>query len=1174
MEDSNNDYPQIYSAPTVDTLGDASFYTTTAKDQPQMKLMKRKKTDKEFQIHQDSMHVSVKNIAISQRSAFSTRKPPVLVKDIQQGNLSPSGNHLLMIERLQKITNIRQLAFSPSIGRAADVLAPFADAASAATASQRNKRDGRYRPIHPVQATLEGLPPCPPLLSNKKHRLPLRVDVGFPNPLPEEYTQKQDEIKNETEWEEASPRLIVLVTSDDLGVALSSQNVGGPELQRQKQVNNRHFGRKEVSLRDSNLRYSMLAPPLDATHSQTLRWRPRAFHDRQPGMQYSMVCPLTVNLNSSVKEPLLASLSMYSLKEECSGKASEDFYFPAGEWPHEYSNQTQKAIFSHDPLLFSQNDLYIVLQIYKASHADLSAAYLNDSTSKETKKATQRAKATWDNFGTQFLSPLCFGIIPLFNSKEENKGNTKWPSGHTQKSMQLYAYSKTFESSTEFVARLEKTRKKQQEWANFEHFESALTEDLNTVSEEGSSVASSAATPAKNKKKVSMKRLLSGGKLSSLASSSAVPKVVQQPATASSNTNKQAIEESIEDTTQIPGQVTIFSSNLQNDFLESMLYTPPELLKSKLSAPSEVLVDASGEAAIMFDRPSNSHSLPQQAHKRSDLTRTVLTSSLKRKKNIWLDQREVLSLPPRPSPKVYDAPPSYRSLFNLLYLYPRILKSTIAGNKDPSRNYTVRTRLLLAQDDSLIPLESWHNPAPWSGPSLLKSIYTKISPLAKLPLNFKDELKLRLPMTLDGSFVLHFSLFSVRMEDDDLSTQLLAETTIPLLAEVNGNMVIIPNGVHRLKLGDSFQFQVETRLLSSVHVPDPEVALALSNPLSSQNKIANASGSVLASHFPPLLWTFLNHFVQHRKSQQVQQKDENKRIDTMTHFLDVCQQIKGFLNSKTRFRAFVKGVIDIFDESCLHSSSGEMENKAVEDDSLSEVQFEPAYPDPVPTNEYDDEEDNFDGGAVRKRKPMELEIRLTRTFSEVKPAGPKTPFSRVAYGASKTDRMRLEAELTTNASFYTNDNKSYMVDDDETVVTTEIRMIDVREAFEKTKQKFVAAKSNNYALAPTPKKSESTISGTKSNQINDFTSYAKSLGELGITLPQRARTAAQIMLAPCGAVGPGGLQSNLASLFSDKIGPDFLNSGDVSITGGGDESIHKNSSNDAVVRFSSILNCV
>ena len=73
----------------------------------------------------------------------------------------------------------------------------------------------------------------------------------------------------------------------------------------------------------------MLAPPLDAIYSGTLGWRPRPFHDRPPGLNYTLVCPMSINFAIGNMEPLVCSLALYSLSK---GKISEEFYFPAGDW--------------------------------------------------------------------------------------------------------------------------------------------------------------------------------------------------------------------------------------------------------------------------------------------------------------------------------------------------------------------------------------------------------------------------------------------------------------------------------------------------------------------------------------------------------------------------------------------------------------------------------------------------------------------------------------------------------------------------------------------------------------------------------------------------------------------------------------------------------------------------
>ena len=1228
-DDDNDDsrYQQLYSVPTVDTLETQSSlvrpYSSSSanpnstmisssttpvadnnnsamksnskkkKKAPTM-MVKKETNEKEFQIPEDSMAVFVRNIAISQRSAFAMRKPP-LPSDITSSHpnkISPSMQHLFLIHKLQGITHTRQLAFTPSVGLSADSLAPNVlnnnyDSSSSSSPSSSTRRDGRYRSIDPVKATVESLPKTPPLLSNKKHRLPLRVDVGFPNASTEEIKQKQKEIANETEWEEASPRLIVLVTSDDLGTAAvqddeeeqdrkggnSSSSSGtppfcGPELLLAKERNNIHFSRKSSLGRQVKEKFayerrvSMLAPPLDATYSRSMGWRPRPFHDRLPGIHYSLVCPMSLTFAVGNIEPLVCSLTLYSFKEGLSGKASEEFWFPAGDWKgrlavdvlnkdvdltDSWHQRRHKAIFSHDPIVIPTKDLYIVLQVYKVSHVELAAAYLagkqqqqqnktgsssdndndkshqgasTDSTGLaggggksdkrsmkkflkkhkghkeggeggEVERCAYRANSVFDNFGTQFLSQLCFGVTNLYPPQGDPK-NLTWPQGQIQQNMQLYSYPAQPENQADFVKRLQKIASRQDD-SFFHHgpWDSSGDEQHSPMSMTDSSQAT------KRKKGGGVRRFLSPMRSSKkdLTAAPVEGVVVETDPPASQSFD------GIDDTPMVDSTVLFFTSSLDSDFLQAMLYTPPELTeRQSTKALPQVLVDASGESAIMLD-PKNSteNLLPQQVKKRSDLVRLPCRSGGGGEYAEVSDLREVLFLPPRPG-KNYsvDVPPSYRSLFNLLYLYPRLLTRQDKAPSDSNRNsrYSVRVRLIQSVTETNIStgfietrnnvLGCFHNPAPWGGPSMLKSVYTRIpgdnallaNPKTGIPM--RDEFKLRLPMVLDGNYFLHFSLFSVDLQDDladdasgsvdgcGISTHLIAETSIPLSSSstrdpASGSKVttIIPNACHRLKLGD-FQLQVESRLISSVHVSDPAVATALREfpfvndgsksdgqrqemaihravsrsssvnavpgKVSYSDVFSRASGSVLTGHFQPLLVMHLSNLVNLRKNRSVS-TSEKFLTESMYSFLEICRQVKAnFAASypdlgKERFQAFIKIVIDSFDESCLHSA--ETANGGIENDDLSETQFEPAFPsiDPVYTGDNENEED-FDGGAVRKRKKDslgDLVVRITKTFSAWEAA--ETPFSRVAYGASKTDRMRLEAEL---------DNRTHLVDDDST----------------------------------------------------------------------------------------------------------------------------------------------
>ena len=1403
---------------------------------------KPNKKDRDFQHDEDAMFVQVRTISIADRSAFHITKPPSL-DEWQQCNLamaaaaggtgkkkiSPSLQHLQLIHKLQSMTHIRQLAFSPSTGLWSDLFVRWWDdsweSASVSTKSpsttnlngasgtsmdspaKRIKRDGRYRSIDPVQATIAALPSTPPTLSNKKHRLPMRSDVGFPNASVEEIQNKQTEIIRETEWEEASPRLIVLVTSDDLGTAVQEEytaaaadtttttttttpsttstgtawdtakgrstrspismirtrqlwNHGGlqgipwagPELLIAKERNKHMHARGtrrgsengstkgklllEQQWKEVN-RFGMLAPPLDSTYSATSGWRPRPFYDRPPGMFYALCCPTQLEFDVGNIEPLLCSLTLYSLTNHDANrdgkvlppscKVSEDFYFPAGDWNgrvdidalrvgNSDTNTTMtdpdllqmwlerkhKAIFSYNPLLCPLDNLYVVCQVYKVTHVDASAAYLaaasnlggaitNDNNSKQhslrkriqkkfmmqgnndkdmdddgvaaTQRGSYRASLVYDNFGTQFLTPLCFGIAPLLSTTLDEK--SKWPNGETQ-TLPLYCFPAYPESQDEFCDRLKAIVCRQH--VNIDKMLSStadgsssftmnLSSQLSMVAESSredksvmsvsnsatpnpsSSTSTAASATSKDlsspaSKKKGVRKFLSPRRVGSKREVLSTPTVSGSVSTASITSPSFTLpskrqSQYIQETRPVGGRVALFSSSLDIDFSQAMLFTPPEIASGttvripdnatdvKKDLLPRVLVDVSGDSAIMMDPKMNGPTslVPSSEHirKRSSLIRLPQVA----KPAAYVDVsefREVLFLAPRPEKSFdVDPPPSYHSLLNLLYLYPRLLRLETSNTKDSKssssrrsdklasrQRYSIRIRLVksgMKQGENgsveamTKAMDSFHNPAPWCGPQMLNAVYTRIpgdlskneSDDLKSGIPLKDEFKLRLPMILDGNQFLHFTLFSVDMEDDlkdeSMSGELasdgcgifihpLAETTIPLSSSSTRDptsgikaTTIIPNGFHRIKLGE-FQLQLETRLVSSIHVSDPTVAAVLRDfpmdtdtdtqglkelklvanrsVISKQSSLdsipdkvaysslfASASGSTLLGHFQPLLLMHLANFVDTGVGRGI---DTNGKflVENIHSLLEIMRRIKvGILleddpNSDRRLQAFIKSTIDAFDEGILQPS---MKPKHDNDEDAASRSSNSVPP--VESGGDDDPEEDFDGGAIRKRKKDSLrsgiDIKISRTFSAMEG---EIPFSRVAYGASKTDRMRLEAELETDTARFT-----HLVDDDETVVTTatgmhsvaEARMAEARELFP---AKWGVPKKKAQAQAPeNPFVScmESEVQVPSEEKAQNL--YPKYLGDL--TFAKRVRTAAQIILAPC-------VTPNLSTVFTPK----------------------------------------
>jgi hypothetical protein len=1377
---------------------------------------KTPRTDRDFQHEEDCMSVSVRTLSLQERSAFTPTCPPLISTwqqrervsgggnnkkqsqtQTQSHKLSPSWQHLQLLHKLHGISHIRQHAFTPSVGASADFL-PWQQEEFRNPNNPNNPkqlRDGRYRSIDPVQATLAALPPTPPLLSNRKHRLPLRSDVGFPNASYDEMIRKQSEIQQETEWEEASPRLIVLVTSDDLGTAvqveeqddddeLTALPYSGPELVQAKERNQKHFGRrrrpndknggvqqekkKTSSLWNKsknanvgqlqNLHGSMLAPPLDSTYSPTYIWRPRLYADRPPLYQYLASVPLQVEfgeVGSVGAEPLIGCMSLYSLPLpssslhaaggiSCGGgcKVSEDFYFPIGDWKGRNmgggqggeNDQTlkmmnNKAIFSYHPLYVHAEHLTMVCQIYKVTHVEATAAYLgaqhpyhnNHHNSNESgkssvwrkrpkkrggsspssstldcssttienwsvaqqRKTRARAHAVLDNFGTQFLTPLCFGVStgPLWEDQTsksfhnhnhdddnaEGNGNDdndhkKWPKGETQ-TLQLYLAPTQSESQEDFCERLLKLKQQQQQASAVASVSPTTTRTVTTTgsssssmvetSREGLSLAAASSTENNMSsppgKKKGLGRFLSPKKSSRREILSPSPaKPSKLPSLSSTSTG--AISTTTEESIPIVGKVTLFTSYLDTDFLQPMLVTPPELLDNTATTTTGVeetkplpklLVDVSGDSAIMVDNKGVVSLLPM-ARKRSTLVRLPQAN----KPGQYVDAaefREVLFLPPRPE-KSYstDVPPSFRSLLNLLYLYPRLLirqdgsnnndisssKNSKKGNYTRQR-YSIRIRLVgLVQShtkqktgDPIVEtvtkaLEYFHNPAPWAGKSMLNAVYTRIPGDAFFKhdpddlnsgIPIKDEFKLRLPTVLDGSYFLHFSLFAVDLDEGDESTNVhiraddngcgvslhpVAEATIPLSSSTreptSGIKVttIIPNGCHRLKLGD-FQLQLETRLVSSIHVADSAVATALrdfpyasnedeqltgerlrelslvtnrsvisrqssrdiiSDRIAYSSLFSTASGSILMGHFQPLLFMHLSNLVSPGSSTRSSIGTTGKfMVENIQSLLEICQRIKLSIQSsstdaedhlagKCRLEAFIKASMDAFDEGILHSSKPKQDSDEDAASEIMQVEESSRSNSNLSAGDDDDEEDEFDGGAIRRRKkdslPGGIDLRISRTFSAMESS--EIPFSRTAYGASKMDRMRLEAELDADTSRFT-----HLMDDDETVVTTatgmhssyaESKLAEAREviADKSFADKWGPSKVSVKAATEDPYASTIEAEAQYDTDPKYYSAYARSLGGMGIV--KRVRTAAQVMLAPC--VAP-----NLSNVFATRSSP-------------------------------------
>ena len=1323
------------------------------------------------------MTVTARTIDLATRTAFEPIKP-VSVEEWQSiaattgqvrkmnmhKKLSPSLQHLEILHKMYAIKSVRQLAFSPSVGLESDIFVPWDEdfcGAYTATGKRRrrgmSKRDGRYHSIDPVKAAASGLPSHSPMLSNRKYRLPMRSDVGFPNASEREIRMKQLEISRETEWEEASPRLVVLVTSDDLGTAinddppsvilrqheewngggLEAMPLAGKQLMMAKERNVRFFGRTGEGQEEHFHQWkpnknSMLAPPLESTYSSTIGWRPRPFHDRPPGILHCLACPLNIHFDIGNIEPMVGSLALYSLpknpvRKEACGKMSEEFYFPVGMWKGHVSleaartlkgeidsdmieawhGRKHKGLFSYDPstVPWKQASLHLVMQIYKVTHLNATEPYLvskarklrlgsmikstmgksgkSDDDDADVALAQARSSATFEGLGTQFLTPLCFGVTPLFpqNAAEKMNENLEedirsledanlcWPNG-AMNEVQLYAFPSTNLSQEEFLncvstvaseePRTELILSRSRSLINEEHLKQNSTiGDISCVTDNTSKSAPGLEAPTADESS-SFVQLTSASTNStdSLKGEDTHPSVksyLKRASMRSMSSSKRRPSGDLPYLDRIAGTATLFTSAVGTDFTKSMLNTPLELLDSHsgrgIYALPRLLVDVSGDCAIMMKpsaaKPSSIVPINgfEAGRRRSDLVRLPLSSTPSGYAD-GAEVRQLLYMPPRPEKKYdVDPPVSFRSCLNLLYIYPHLLRFVQHGDKSDSGStrgrvrqfpkkeplsYSVRVQLVRRSVDpdeatgqietSQITIDSFHNPAPWAGPQMLQAVYTKVNDvwngkhvehdLYNEGIPMRDEIKMRLPVILDGTYFLHFTLFSVKCNDGGgmhdpngvlqrgigLSVDALAETSIPLSSSSNREpasgvriATVIPNGCHRIRLGE-YQLLLETRLVSSIHVCDPTVATVLRDFPYAKNRtdvaiedkfkelslepsrsiagklpsaepivdmkvpfhhlFAKASGSALRGNFPLLFYMHLCNIVNHATGHLHMTQDSTEIslqfvMDNMISLLELFSKVKINLLAQTVSESrglvdtFVKHFIDSFDESallCEHEgghdvdehvdadtdgTSSEKSRLSISVATPQKISVPPMLADSGHNDNSDDDDDNTGiGMVISLKRKGHARLKGASSFN-----ASSAPFSRVAFGASKTDLMRVEAEL-----FHESNRLTQLFDDDETVATSLHHVATTKNEEGLNYNGGVGHKSLDYVDDNNSHAgSEDSFVVHTAGRRSDPGSPMQEHSLRESNFAKRVRTAAQVFIAPC--VAP-----SLSAVFDSGTG--------------------------------------
>jgi hypothetical protein len=628
--------------------------------------------------------------------------------------------------------------------------------------------------------------------------------------------------------------------------------------------------------------------------------------------------------------------------------------------------------------------------------------------------------------------------------------------------------------------------------------------------------------------------------------------------------------------------------------------------KSQQTAPGnkgpKLLVDLTGDGAILLfgndnnnqtrDQPSPDQNwdtkfsreddgIMEIAAKRSNLVR--LPPAARPAGYTAGEFREVLYLRARPE-RHYDVDSQFGSscctAINLLYIYPRLLQlRQLSRNNDvsnvilsPTTSITIRIRIMHSDFREITdnapeksrgtPIACFYSTSPWKHLDLLESVYTKVtfpSPRSgdikntynvdwERGTSMRDEMKVRLPDVLDGSYNAEFTLLVTDVSSSnptkELSWSPVAEATIPLSnsssREPKAGLRVataIPNGKHRLELG-SFQLHLETRLISSFHVGDPSVGLAIreynatTDPLDKPHHLANrsvsssveineavkfsssvlasASESTIAGHFRVLLYIHLRNIIDRGSDES--ESTVVSAMDAIHSLINALQKIQsshsthGDEDNANRLRSFFKKNLDIFDESLFSSSSEtsflQQKGEDQVSDSFHEVEILAKEEGKLESSEKELRDDI----SVRRRRKFVRGSRRDSRDTRI------IHFSRVAYGASKTDRMKAEAELR-----YDSNPFASFFDDDETIATAPSLYSGTR--------KFEATATFTFDDARSITRQEQQIaqefSATNSIARSGGSGTSNPLGKRslgGNDFAQRVRTAAQIILAPC--VGP------------------------------------------------------
>jgi len=778
------------------------------------------------------------------------------------------------------------------------------------------------------------------------------------------------------------------------------------------------------------------------------------------------------------------------------------------------------------------------------------------SSHQDVISANKRANDVFNTFGCQYTTPFCFGLVPLFpkDMEFENNNNERieWPHCVTQ-CMAIFSHPAHPESHDAFLDRISNI-------ARTTNLHSHIIDEV----------------PVSNGDNYSFdddSNIIAVSSDDSISSQNGGSKRVRSKFNFRKRKNSKTplldTASNVDNNVQLLDATAIFcTSKAGPDFAQLLLQQPPLLDReeSRNQNSPRLLVDACGDCAIMLN-PELKETSKQN---RSNLIRLPQSS----RPSGYLDSyeiKEVLYMPFQ-----YDLPYysslhfGPRAPINVLYLQPSLLKKVSKSNdSDKFRNlcYSVRVQLVQKQvieDDTgstsstFVPIKCIYNPTP-GGEALLESVYTKIplgctEKLAAVDIYrgipLQDEIKIRLPDMLDGSHYLKFCVYSIVLKSDDNDNSALIENAlgdmlIPLSSNstkesIYGNRVttVIPDGLHRIQI-ENFQLQVKSRLASTIHICDPKVAAIIrdfvyagknmfettSDTIDKYCEIScvlsKASNQSIYSNFSTLVFMCLRSFA---NVGQLQYNYSSKRLLASTETSLILELLHSLLTIITKskksldrsenqhqWKRLMKIVLDTFDEYYFNNNIKKMSSSTMSIRSISNISVESE------SNANNGEDTQFNQKEVERFEyPQKRSTEKTK-YTDMKIlharyADNATPFSRTAYGVSKIDMMKAEAELYDE--FQT---LSELHEDDETVFTattlhSHIKLTPSVNSFSIKKSRTTDSVSRAPSRILKYSRSSADTVVSPSDHFRSFSPLDRAR-----SMARRVNNLAQVFLAPCTA---------------------------------------------------------